>query len=203
MLLKIIQAYKLTKFHDKLVQNFLDYISDDKHSFIDFLLKNNFTYSTNNKLLIFYKIGIVDNSVLTYADETDIKISYDQAFREQFIKHLAEFDVNVDQYYELDIDVCNVNLLEYSKINMLSNGYDLSKTKLQQLITTNLIDNAEVSNKLDKEQIYLYKIEYKLIDINKYVEAYKTVKFWNRILLFSCFAVALIAIISSVKYLIN
>lgn len=172
----MIKYFKLARLNDSIVKNFMDYISDDKTSFIDFLLKNNFTYSVGNRLLIFYKYGVVDNSVLTYEDEDDIRMHYGQAFALEFNKHLKSFNIDIEQYYELNVEVCNHKLIKYSKINELSNGVKLSKSQLEQLIATNLVENAEISNKLDLEQIYLYKIEYKLRDNLPFLTAYKRLK---------------------------
>jgi hypothetical protein len=172
----MIKHFKLAQLHDKIVKNFIDYISDDKTSFIDFLLKNNFTYSVSNRLLVFYKYGVVDNSVLTYEDEDDIKISYSQAFAQEFNKHLRSFNIDIEKYYELNVEVCNHKLIKYSNINELSNGEKFPKSQLEQLIATNLVENAEIANKLDLEQIYLYKIEYKLRNNTNYLLAYKRLK---------------------------
>jgi len=178
---RIIAMIKQRKFLRILYENLQKFL-DNEHKFIHFLFINNFTYNTHNDIFIFYKYGIIDNTTLYYIDEDDIKKRISIEFNEEFQKFTSKMNFDINKYYHITVDVVKTTLIEYSNtINKLSNGYEFNKEFIDNLLKTNLLENTEISNKLDKNEIYVYKIEYTLKNIDNIIAERKQLKKYEKI----------------------
>lgn len=196
----ITKTLKLKKLNEKLMAAFIEYVDENNPAFLDFLMKNNFSYSLHKNILVIYKYGICDNTLSAYVDADDIKHQHHNVFNVEFKKHLSEFEVDIESHYNLSVDVCNYNLLEYSKINILANDFAYPKEILTNLLKTNLVDNLELQNKIDKNQIYIYQVQYAPIKILSFLNANKKFKQLMITSYIIAGVLAIAAIILTMKY---
>lgn len=160
-------VFKLHKIQ-KTNKLFWDEISTNTE-FLEFFNKNNFNYSISDNffgLLLFYKIGIVDNTLNLYADIDDIENKLNQQYNEILNEYYQKFNFNIESLSQIKIKIEKYKLLKFNDdLFKLDNGSELDKEKTIELLETNLINNLSVNKAINDEEIFVYTVQYK----NKYL----------------------------------